>query len=573
MVKVSIYFDTSSSMSLPIENDSRRDIAEMVWQKVCHRFVDVPTKITTICSRRKSETLGALKTRSHQELANIHVPYPDGMTYLWKFLVGEAQQFVTEDSDWIFFLVSDGLDNQSRGKYRGASGIRPCIEEIEKMGIDAEFHIIGLGLPEEVEEIFEQLSGATGGFFQNITEEHQLQKSIDDMNEALEDLTSESERAKKRLLRQRAYMKNRKEGHLDITKVNQTAIQPPDDGYLYGKVRVYRTNPERTQDWQNDLLRIQGHHEIEQVDEGEFWYQFESRRELSMIHESKDNSWSIDTDTFSEPSTFAPTPQANRGLRRIFRREPVPSREKSKGQIDKIFELIRDIRASNVPPEKKRIILRGNDLEDVYLEMLKETGAQVIVYPRELPPPPPPELDDPLWGDSNWVYFNPTIDWTQYPLTQKQSIQDYGVIDPFIPKEYFDEVFSKINFDEELSLVHKLLKNSNLSIKTLSFEDDWFEAAGSNGEEFVWVDAWTGIGETIETMKQMLKIALIQILSQYSMSGGAHPRFIVLRLSDFAKKYSLYNHPSVHQFKAHCRLFNIWAEQNNMPSITFDFWT
>ncbi|MEK9730715.1 MAG: hypothetical protein VW230_03030 [Candidatus Poseidoniales archaeon] len=573
MVKISIYFDTSSSMSLPIENDSRRDIAEMVWQRVCHRFTDVPTKITTICSRRKSETLGALKTRTHHELANIHVPYPDGMTYLWKFLVDEAQQFVNEDSDWIFFLVSDGLDNQSRGKFRGASGIRPCIEAIEKMGIDAEFHIIGLGLPEDVEEIFEQLSGATGGFFQNITEEGQLQQSIEDMNEALEDITSESERTKKRLLRQRAYLKNRKEGQLDVTKVNQSAIQPPDDGYLYGKVRVYRTNPERTQDWQNDLLRIQGHNEIEQVDEGEFWYQFESRSEQSPSYDPKDNSWSIDTHTFSEPSTFAPTNQATGGLKRLFRRGAPVRTEKSKGQIDKIFELIRDIRASNVPPEKKKVILRGHDIDEVYIEMLKETGAQVIMYPRELPPPPPPDIEDPLWSDSNWLYLNPTLDWTQYPHAQKQMIHDYGVIDPFVPKEYFYEVFSNLNFDVEISNLQKLLKQSNLPFKALNFDEDWFADSLFDDEEQVWVDDWSEIHETIETMKQMLKIALIQILSQYSFSQGNQPTFIVLRLSEFAKKHSLYNHPAWNRFKSYCMLLNTWAEGNKMKPITFDFWT
>jgi len=190
-------------MSMPIEKDTRRDIAEIVWQKVCHRFVDIPTKITTICTKRKSVVLGSLKSRNLNELSNVHVPYPDGMTYLWKFLVDEAKVFVKEDNEWIFFLISDGLDNQSRGKYRGAKGIRPCIEEIEKLGIDAEFHIIGLGLPNEVEEIFEQLSGATGGFFENITEEQQLNDSITKMDEVLEDLTIPSIRARKRLLRQR----------------------------------------------------------------------------------------------------------------------------------------------------------------------------------------------------------------------------------------------------------------------------------------------------------------------------------------------------------------------------------
>ena len=57
-------------------------------------------------------------------------------------------------------------------------------EEIEKLGIDAEFHIIGLGLPSEVEEIFEQLSGATGGFFENISP-----KSIDGHTTKLKEKT------------------------------------------------------------------------------------------------------------------------------------------------------------------------------------------------------------------------------------------------------------------------------------------------------------------------------------------------------------------------------------------------
>ena len=558
-------------MSLPIENDTRRDIAEMVWQRVCHRFVGIPTKITTICTKRKSVVLGSLKSRDMNELSNIHVPFPDGMTFLWKFLVDEAKEFVKEDNEWIFFLISDGLDNQSRGKYRGAKGIRPCIEEIEKLGIDAEFHIIGLGLPSEVEEIFEQLSGATGGFFENITEEHQLDDSITKMDEVLEDLTIPSIRARKRLLRQREYQKMKKEGQLDLTQVNVSSIEPPEDGYLYGKVRVYRTNPERTQDWQNDLLHIRGHSDVEQVDEGEFWYQFESRADSTSQDEDKDNSWSIDAVSFSDTSTFAPS--SAMGKRRgLFRRRERQQTPKSDGKIDKIFKLIQDIRASDVPAEKKQVILRGTEVEQVYIDLLIETGAKVIVYPRELPPPPPPEFDSPLWSDEAWVYFNPTLDWTQYPISHRQPIHEYGIIDPFLPKEYVEFTFKDIDVSIELDKIHAMLKDSDASFKSFQFDDDWFTIDQNDEQNMVWTDDWLDASDELIVMKELLKIAFIQVIGQFLLSKGTKSNFIVLRCTEGAKKLGLNTHPVWSKFQEYCNEFNTWAKKRNFPSITFDFW-
>ncbi len=558
-------------MSLPIEKDTRHEIAEIVWQRVCHRFVDIPTKITTICTKRKSVVLGSLKSRNVDELSNIHVPFPEGMTYLWKFLVDEAKEFVKEDNEWIFFLISDGLDNQSRGKYRGAKGIRPCIEEIEKLGIDAEFHIIGLGLPSEVEEIFEQLSGATGGFFENITEEHQLNDSIAKMDEVLEDLTIPSIRARKRLLRQREYQKMKKEGQLDLTQVNVSSIEPPEDGYLYGKVRVYRTNPERTQDWQSDLLHIRGHSDVEQVDEGEFWYQFESRAESTSQDDEKDNSWSIDAISFSNTSTFAPS--SAMGKRRgLFRRRERQQTPKSEGKIDKIFKLINDIRASDVPAEKKQVILRGTDVEQVYIDLLIETGAKVIVYPRELPPPPPPEHDSPLWSDEAWVYFNPTLDWTQYPISHRQPIHEYGIIDPFLPKEYVEFTFKDIDVSIELDKIHATLKNSDVSFKSFQFDDDWFAIDHSDEQNMVWTDDWLDASDEILVMKELLKIAFIQVVGEFLLSKGTTSNFIVLRCTEGAKKLGLNTHPAWSIFQEYCNEFNTWAMKRGHPSITFDFW-
>ena len=561
MVQISIYFDTSSSMSSSIEDETRWEVAEKVWQRVQHRFANIPTKITTICSRRKSKVLGQLRSRTEEELAEIHIPEPHGMTFLWKFLVMEAKHLVKESDDWIFFLISDGLDNQSKGKFRGEQGIRPCIEEIEAMGIDAEFHIIGLGLSSQAEDIFQQLSGATGGYFENISSKDDIEDTIEHFNHALEDVFSPSSRAKKRLLRQREYLRQRKEGQLDLTLVNRTAIDPPEEGYLYGKVRVYRTNPERTQDWQRDLLSIQGHHSVEQIDEGNFWYQFQSYEDETDT--SLQNSWSIDSEAFSQQSVFSPAPK--RGIRRMFSKSP--SQEKTKSKIDRIFELIRDIRESDLLPEQKQIVVRGDEIDDVYLDMLDETGARVVKYPRELPPPPPPSLDASQWEDESWFLENPTLDWTVFPHAHRQHMNAYAVIDPFVPSTYFEQEFSQLDLSSSIQAIHSLMGNSQLPFSNITLDEPWLDITKS-GDEYE--DSTSN--ELVEIMSKMLHISFIQITAHFLSSDSDKPRLVICRFSEEANKLNLHHHPAFLQFEEYCNSLNQWAREHQRNQIEFDFW-
>ena len=144
-----------------------------------------------------------------------------------------------------------------------------------------------------------------------------------------------------------------------------------------------------------------------------------------------------------------------------------PSQEKTKSKIDRIFELIRDIRESDLLPEQKQIVVRGDEIDDVYLDMLDETGARVVKYPRELPPPPPPSLDASQWEDESWFLENPTLDWTVFPHAHRQHMNAHAVIDPFVPSTYFEQEFSQLDLSTSIQVIHSLMGNSQLPFSNI----------------------------------------------------------------------------------------------------------
>ena len=92
-------------------------------------------------------------------------PRIGGGTYLWEFLVEEGQNLIQLTEKWMFVLISDGMDGESKGSYSGIDGFRSCVEGLQELNIDVEFHIVGLGLPEDACDVFRQVSGSTGGVF------------------------------------------------------------------------------------------------------------------------------------------------------------------------------------------------------------------------------------------------------------------------------------------------------------------------------------------------------------------------------------------------------------------------
>ena len=139
-----------------------------LWGSIIDHIVSMPLTVRTIHSKGESQTLKEIRTYSVSELKNTTFPARNGGTYLWKFLVEEGRKLIEQTNKWMFVLISDGMDNESSGPYSGVKGFRKCVEELQKLKIDVEFHIVGLGLPESACDVFRQVSGSTGGVFYNL---------------------------------------------------------------------------------------------------------------------------------------------------------------------------------------------------------------------------------------------------------------------------------------------------------------------------------------------------------------------------------------------------------------------
>ena len=180
MTHVAVYVDTSGSMNskMSVLNErgdarsftdrflagtgnvrrERWGIAMNLWNSITDNIASMPLTVRTIHSKNESQTLREIGTYAVSELQRTAFPPRNGGTYLWEFLVHEGRKLITRTNKWMFILISDGMDNESTGAYTGVEGFRKCVEELQNLNIDVEFHIVGLGLPQSACDVFRQVS-------------------------------------------------------------------------------------------------------------------------------------------------------------------------------------------------------------------------------------------------------------------------------------------------------------------------------------------------------------------------------------------------------------------------------
>ena len=579
LVKVAIYVDTSGSMNGKIssevgnsfEGDSpgieprtgirgfmqrfrgapsvrKSELAQKMWNHLVPQFTDLQTKIATINSRGKSVELGTLDFRHENELLEITFPRPGGGTYLWEFLVDEAKVLSQDSTDWLFFLISDGVDIESNAPYRGVDGFGPCIEAIGEMGIDVEFHIIGLGLPEDAVNVFRQVSGATGGSFVNISQlGEEIEEAIEQLSEALEESLNPIARMASRQRRQQEYLESRQDGDMELT----TPISNIDsfEGFPYGEHMIRNLIPEETSQWQQDLLMIQGHENIEEVHEFEHWVSARSTPLFSETPGVPIDSWALSVSDLEKISTT---------------------------DVNMLFTFLDQVQKSDVPEENRRIIIRGDILTGELLHNLRNSGARIVVYPEELPPPPPPDIEDEIWERNEYDFSNnPSRSWAIFPHLGSSKRRPSIVIDPPYYPEYvqrLSEGFSRKNLVEELQNEFQLNR-----IKR-SYGKDIFEPSWNHFNDGWQPDQWPQFliqsqDEVGEAFCESLRITYIQLVHEWLCSKGERPSFILVRLSVESKEMGLHKHPCYLQFIANLDdLFNDHGRAKRLSIPRFEQW-
>ena len=550
MVKIAIYVDTSGSMNERIKGEmddnfanvrpsmfrsfmravgmsgkvKKSRVAQAMWENLVPTFKDRQTKISTINSRGRSKILAPLDFRSHDELMNIQFPNPYGGTYLWEFLVQEAKELSKDSVDWLFFLISDGMDMSSSPPFNGINGFQPCIEAIKEIGIDVEFHIIGLGLPSDSVNVFRQVSGASGGSFVNIVEAgDDVEQAIEEVGGAVEESLNPIARMASRQRRQQEYLESRQEGDLEIT-TEESPVSQPYTGYTYGETVIEDTNPEQLSQWQTDLVRIRGDEKIENIQAYENWVSMRSTPMFSDTPGIPVDSWALSADDVSMIASM---------------------------KIDNLFTFLSQIRRSDVPIENRRIIIRGDNVPESLLDTLANSGARVVIYPDELPPPPPPELGDEKWERNEYDFNdNPTRAWEIYPHLGRSKARSAVVIDPPLYPEYVEKItqaFSRTNLVNDLQ---SKIGPIQRSYAEAVFKTSWSKF-NSNWVPDDWPSLLSHDSKTIgEAFCESLRVTYIQIVHEWLFSHGSRPKFILVRLSNESKTLGLHKHPCYLEFQS-----------------------
>jgi hypothetical protein len=388
MTHVAVYVDTSGSMSSKMEvlnerqhtqslidrliadkgkvRRKRWDIAMDLWGSVVNHICDLPVTVRTVRSRGESTVVRELGMYSATELRSSEFPRIGGGTYLWEFLVKEGDNLIQMTDKWMFVLISDGMDGESRGPYSGIDGFRSCVQDLQELNIDVEFHIVGLGLPEDACDVFRQVSGSTGGVFYNLGnsndgDEESLEEIIDNLNIALDEAVDPALRARSRRRRQSEYLENCSEGDLNLAEIPSAVPNLEfDEQGVYTRLGVTELNPDQMEVWETSLLSIAGHSEV-QITQEQHWSSSVSHTSDHRMASNIRATWTLDASDLAHLA---------------------------RGDIDQLFTLQNQVRNSFIPPEQRAIVIRGLSVSENVIKIIKSSGARLLVLPADLPYPP-----------------------------------------------------------------------------------------------------------------------------------------------------------------------------------------
>lgn len=213
-----VYLDASASMHIPEgKTDSVCDWDAEAWQDWEKQSVDRSAPCWVHVGKKIVEKAAPLLHKSKVECAI----FGDGPSFRLQYLKDEFEDHLEEVCDtWSrsclggtllwqriardidkmfpgepapgevretkFLIVTDGYDTESKAQYRGLMGCRQLAQDLVKKKIDAEIHIVSLGVQAvEVVDEYEKLSSWTGGscYAVNDIEDHAgLEETLKDFS-------------------------------------------------------------------------------------------------------------------------------------------------------------------------------------------------------------------------------------------------------------------------------------------------------------------------------------------------------------------------------------------------------
>ena len=550
---VAVFFDTSGSMSdtIAVSNESgerrgimdylvagsgnilrnKTEIGTEIWNSIIDHICPMPLTVRTITEKRHSMTLQEIGNYSAQELRrNIFTDYGGG-TYLWEFLVNQGKELVRSAEKWMFVLISDGMDNESSPPYDGYEGFRPCVEALQKMNIDTEFHIIGLGLPGDACEVFRQVSGSTGGLFYNLgsgtSDEKSVKEVVENLIIAIDEAIDPALRARSRRRRQAEYLEGCSEGDLKVVEI--PSVVPDldfDSEGIYTSLGIEDLNPDSMVVWEQSLLSVAGHTEV-RVIESDNWSSSVSHVNDSRFDRTMRGTWTLDASQLSQ----------------IARKDP-----------NKLFALTDEIRYSPIPSELRSIVIRGNSVSDGVIEIVRGAGARIIVLPADLPVPPLSFENTKLFLEAGESPFDES-GWTMLPTSFFEQ--------PKISVLY--DIFGDID--------------SELYIETLSLDDfdKWSGLLGgdipNDYQKYFNVESWNGLGISDESTLLSISTQFNGVVKYICKTLTTTTRFFAVRPDVSMMKIFDGNDALLTEFLTRIDDFLLLhSKKNNSEAISVDYW-
>lgn len=507
---VAVFFDTSASMSgsISVSNDSgerrgimdflvagsgnilrnKNQIATEIWDSIVDHICPMPLTVRTITERNYSETLQSIGMYSASQLKKNRFTADGGGTYLWEFLVKQGSELIKSAEKWMFVLISDGMDNESSAPYDGYEGFRPCVEALQGMNIDTEFHIIGLGLPGGACEVFRQVSGSTGGLFYNLGSGDEDEKSVDEVVEnliiAIDEAVDPALRARSRRRRQAEYLEGCGDGDLKIIEIPSAVpdLEFDSEG-IYTNLGIEELNPDSMVVWEQSLLSVAGHTDVRITESTENWSASVSHTKDSRFEKTMRGTWTLDASQLSQ----------------IARKD-----------VDELFALTNQIRYSPIPSELRSIVIRGCSVSKGVIDIVRSAGARIIILPADLPAPP-------LSFENTKLFLEAGED----------PFEDSGW--SMLPTSFFRHSKTAVLFD----IFDEVDAESYNNVLTLDDFNKWSDLLGgkipNDYQKYFDINSWNSFGLTNEKTVEAISLQFNCIIKYICKNLSTSTRFFALR--------------------------------------------
>ena len=248
----------------------------------------------------------------------------------------------------------------------------------------------------------------------NDGDEESLEEIIDNLNIALDEAIDPALRARSRRRRQTEYLETCTEGDLQLVEIPSAVPNLEfDEQGVYTRLGVTELNPDEMEVWGTSLLSLAGHSEV-QITQEEHWSSSVSHSSDHRMDSSIRGTWTLDASDLAHLA---------------------------RGDIDQLFTLQNQIRHSFIPPEQRAIIIRGLSVSDNVINIVKSSGARLLVLPADLPYPPINWETTRLFLEAHEAPFDES-GWSMLPTGIKKQAKYAALFDFF--KEVEPEAYSAL---------------------------------------------------------------------------------------------------------------------------------